>query len=96
MRRALQLGRELARWLSTLVQNSQSRLADFSVGRFNLTQKRSQAVRADLEAALKRGADELMARAEYALRHEPGALARVRHSYHRFCLVAYRAIERFR
>jgi hypothetical protein len=47
-----------------------------------------------LEAALKRGADELMNRAEYALRQKPRTLARLRRRYIEFCLHVYRAIER--
>jgi hypothetical protein len=46
------------------------------------------------DAALKRGADELMNRAEYALRGKPRALARVKRAYLDFCFLAYRAIER--
>ena len=48
----------------------------------------------ELEAALKRGADELMNLAEYALRDRPSALKRVRRAYKGFCLTAYRAIKR--
>jgi hypothetical protein len=48
------------------------------------------------KAALKRGADELMNLAEYALRERARALARVRRAYTQFCLLAYRAIERAR
>jgi hypothetical protein len=46
------------------------------------------------EKALKRGADELMNQAEYTLREEKRALARVKRVYVKFCLLAYRAIER--
>lgn len=48
------------------------------------------------EAALKRGADELMERAGFALRERPRALRRVKRAYVRFCLLAYRAIDRSR
>lgn len=46
------------------------------------------------EAALKRGAAELMHPAEYELRDKPRALARVKRAYLGFCFLAYRAIER--
>lgn len=46
------------------------------------------------EAALKRGADQLMDLAEYALRGRPRSLRFVRREYRKFCLLAYRAIER--
>lgn len=49
-----------------------------------------------LEAALKRGADELMNLAEYALQSRPRALRFVRRAYEKFCLLAYRAIGRAR
>jgi hypothetical protein len=48
------------------------------------------------ESALKRGADELMNLAEYALHRRVRALTRVRRAYVQFCLLAYRAIGRAR
>jgi hypothetical protein len=47
---------------------------------------------AALEAALKRGVDELQTRLEYLLRNRPRALDNARRRYRRFCLRAYRAI----
>ena len=46
------------------------------------------------EAALKRGADELMNRAEYVLRDNPKALERARRAYRELCCLLFRAIER--
>lgn len=45
------------------------------------------------EAALKRGADELMNLAEHVLIADSRALMRVRAAYKTFCLGAYGAIE---
>lgn len=47
-----------------------------------------------MDAALKRGADELMNRAEYALRERPRALEAARRAYRDLCMRLYRAIER--
>ena len=47
-----------------------------------------------VEAALKRGADELMNLAEHALLHRPRALEWARRAYRKLCLLLYRAIER--
>ena len=46
------------------------------------------------EAALKRGADELMNLAEHVLRDKPRALKRARKLYETACLRLYRAIMR--
>lgn len=46
------------------------------------------------EAALKRGANELMNLAEYVLRDNKRALSRVRRTYQDFCLALYRIITR--
>jgi len=45
------------------------------------------------EAALKRGADELQSRLEWALRNRPRALANSRREYVAFCTRLYRKIE---
>jgi hypothetical protein len=47
-----------------------------------------------LARALELGADELMNRADYSLRDNPRALARVKWAYRKFCSLASRAIER--
>jgi len=47
----------------------------------------------DLEAALKRGCDDLMALAEYALQDRPWALSNAREAYTLLCARLYRAIE---
>jgi hypothetical protein len=49
-----------------------------------------------LDAALKRGSDELMNLCEYALRDKPRALARARERYRALCLYLFRALERAR
>ena len=49
---------------------------------------------ATLEAALKRGADELQNRLEWVLRNRPRALKMARRRYREFCLRVYRAIGR--
>jgi hypothetical protein len=46
-----------------------------------------------LEAALKRGADELQARLEWELRNRPRALKNARQQYQSFCLRLYKAID---
>lgn len=48
---------------------------------------------ATLEAALKRGADELQARLECQLRRRPRALENARRDYREFCFRLYRRIE---
>lgn len=47
-----------------------------------------------LEAALKRGADELQARLEWLLRNRPRALKNARRRYVAICLALYTDIER--
>ena len=47
-----------------------------------------------LEAAVKRGADELQSRLEWELRGRPRAHESARRVYREFCLRLYRAIER--
>ena len=49
-----------------------------------------------VEWAAKRGADELMALVEYALRYRPRALKNARRYYRDCCLRLYRALERTR
>jgi len=46
------------------------------------------------EAALKRGADELQSRLEWALRNRPRALENSRREYVEFCLRLYLKIQR--
>jgi len=47
-----------------------------------------------IEAALKRGVDELESRLEWVLRERPRALANARRRYQDFCLLLYGRIER--
>lgn len=47
-----------------------------------------------IEAALKRGSDELQSRLEWILRERPRALANARRRYVDFCLRLYGRIER--
>lgn len=49
---------------------------------------------AEREAALKRGADELIDRLEWALRDHPRALANARRDYVALCIKLYRRISR--
>jgi hypothetical protein len=58
------------------------------------SKRRSRAMPGDEAAALKRGADELQTRLEWALRDHPRALKRARQRYKDFCLRLYRAIKR--
>ena len=46
------------------------------------------------ERATKRGADELMALAEWHFRKRPRVLLRLRKEYARFCVGAYSTLER--
>jgi hypothetical protein len=54
----------------------------------------AMAMSSSREAALKRGADELMNLAEHVLRDKPLALKRARKVYETACLRLYRAIKR--
>jgi|HubBroStandDraft_6_1064221.scaffolds.fasta_scaffold944222_2 hypothetical protein len=61
---------------------------------FKLVPNLSQIVGPDeAEAALKRGCDDLMAIAEYALQDRPWALSNAREAYTVLCARLYRAIE---
>ena len=54
----------------------------------------AMAMSSSCEAALKRGADELMNLAEHVLRGKPRALKRARKVYETACLQLYRTIKR--
>lgn len=49
-----------------------------------------------IDAALKRGADELVARCEWEFRDRPRTWRRLRAAYVALCLWLYRALERSR
>ena len=58
------------------------------------SKKRLPSRRDRRDAALKRGADELMNLAEHVLEKNPRAIKQVRKIYESACLYIYRAIER--